>query len=332
MKAETNNNQGVDFNCSLWIGKHSVNVFSEKIDDINHAALKNPTAYRIPGWKFDEAPSESDYSIIYRRDEQSSLDLNTEDKSLTARGKPEDFESGQALAFLTFWLTEFLRQKESAYTIYSAALAIDAKGALILGPSGAGKTSVLLKCCQIDSCEVVSNNLSLISHTPETHQINLDDGTKEIRPRLAAINDFPELKDKLNARLGSMSWETQVGISPEEIGAAVADGPRPLRHVFEIHYDIRGQDGLIIKKESGLDVRYRLYDNLSRIIRGTAISVFGEDDHFLGYMPSLDTPELHERRVQTIETMVNNIGVTSISGGNLSELAEVVYATLAKKD
>lgn len=331
MSVEAHNND-VSFRGSLWVGKHSVNLFSDKGDVIDHTELKNPSAFRIPGWKFDETPSESEYSIIYRRDENSSLDLDSEDKSLTVRGRPEDFESGQSFAFLAFWLTELQRQEQSAYTIYSAALAIDKKGALLLGPSGAGKTSVLLKLCQIGNCEVVSNNLTLVSHNPESHQINLDDGTKEIRPRLAAVNDFPELKDKLTSKLGNVSWETQVNITPEEVGATIADGPRQLSQVFEIHYDIRGQDGLIIKRENGLDVRYRLYENMSRILRGTAISVFGKDNHFLGYMPSLDTIDLHERRVQAIETMVNDIGVMSISGGNLFELAEVVYSTITKKD
>ena len=331
MRAESNEHD-VSFRGSLRVGKHSVNFFSENDDPVDHSELKNPSAFRIPGWKFDETLSESEYSIIYRHDEKSSLDLNLEEKSLTARGKPQDFENGQALAFLAFWLTERQRQEQSAYTIYSAALAIDGNGALLLGPSGAGKTSVLLKLCQMANCEVVSNNLTLVSHNPESHQINLDDGTKDIRPRLAAVNDFPELKDILTSKLGNVSWETQVNITPGEAGATIADGPRPLSHVFEIHYDIRGQDGLITKRENGLDVRYRLNENMSRILRGTAISVFGKDNHFLGYMPSLDTADLYERRVKTIETMVNDIGVMSISGGNLLKLAEVVYSTITKKD
>lgn len=333
MSLPSYNNHEICFRGCLWVGNHSVNFHSENGDAIDYKdKLRDTSALGIPGWKFRETPSDSQYSIVYLHDETPTLDFNSVDKCLTARGRAEDFESGQALAYLAFWLTEPQRQEQSAYTIYSAALAIEGNGALLLGPSGAGKTSVLLKLCQICNCEIISNNLTLIRHDAESQKIYLDDGTKEIRPRLAAVNDFPELKDRFPPKSDKISWETKVSITPEEVGAKIADSPRQLGKVFEIHYDIRGQDGFVARRESGFDVRYRLYENMSRVLRGTAISIFGRDNNFLGYMPSLDTLDLHRRRVQSIEAMVNEIGVISLSGGNLLELAEAVYSNVVSNE
>lgn len=317
---------------SLWIGNDSVNLYSEESDAISYRdKLQDTSRLGIPGWKFSDSPSDSQYSIVYLQSEIPSLGFDFETKSLTARGRPEDFENGQVLAYLAFWLTEPQRQAKSAYTMYSAALAIEGNGALLLGPSGAGKTSVLLKLCQICSCEVVSNNLTLVRYNSGDKHLYLEDGTKEIRPRFAAANDFPELKRRFS-QTDELTWETKVSITPEEIGARRAEGPKKLTKIFETHYDIRGQDGFVARREDGLDVRYRLYENMSRVLRGTAISVFDKDNRFLGYMPSLDTPDLHSRRVQCIEAMVNEVGVISISGGNLLELAEAVHSITVNKD
>ncbi len=38
---------------------------------------------------------------------------------------------------------------------------------------------------------------------------------------------------------------------------------------------------------------------MSRIVRGNAISLFGVNDNILGYTPSLDNLDLHQKRVGT---------------------------------
>ena len=63
---------------------------------------------------------------------------------------------------------------------------------------------------------------------------------------------------------------------------------------------------------------------MSRIIRGSAISLFGKQNNILGYIPSLDTPQFHQGRVDTIEFILNKIRVWNISGGNIDQICEAI--------
>jgi len=314
------------FKCSLWVGKHSVNLFSEYDHFIPFFRGKGVEyVSSIPGWGIDENPSETEYSIIYLPDEESELIFDYENKTLYALGKLEDYKDGQALAYLSFWLTEAQRQAESIYTLHSSALTVKEKGVLMIGHSGAGKTSIMLDLCQKYDCEVISNDLTFVKHNPVSRDLYLIEGTKEIRLRLASIEaNFPQLKYLFSGQPRS-SWETKTIVMPNDIGLKTADSPRKLDSIFEIHLDNKGKDDLVVRREDGIVVRFRLYEDMSRIVRGSAISVFGENNQILGYIPSLDSYELHRKRVDSIEAMMSETGIISVSGGNLSQITEAIY-------
>ena len=104
-----------------------------------------------------------------------------------------------------------------------------------------------------------------------------------------------------------------------------AVGTEKLSAVFLIHLDSQEDYPLLVHKTEGIDIRYILYEDMSRIVRGNAISLFGADDKILGYTPSLDNLDLHQRRVAAIECFLGEIGVWNISGGNLGQICQTIY-------
>lgn len=173
-------------------------------------------------------------------------------------------------------------------------------------------------------CQVVSNDLTVVRFNVDG-STELVDGTKEIRLRHAAVKHrFPQLLHVFPVTNGS-TWENKVAVTPEDIGLKSAKGEVCLNRVFVVHLDSDIKQPLSVTRDAGVTVRYTLYEDMSRIIRGTGISVFGINNNILGYIPSLDTEQLHQNRVRAIETLVESIGIINVSSGNLEELCEVIY-------
>ena len=314
------------FQCAINMGKHSVNVYSKMDHFLPYfEGLGIDYILNFPGWKTSRSPTASEYSIVYCSNPESAFYYDENIKTLLAIGKPEDYESGQVLAYLGFWMMEAQRQTESIFTMHSSALAIEDKGILLLGHSGSGKTTILLGLGSRYGCEVVSNDLTIVGHNPEVGEMILVDGTKEIRLRLASVKTkFPGLVD-LFPKSNQSPWKTKIAVAPEAIGIRSAVEPKKLSATFLIHLDSQEDYPLLAHKTEGIDIRYILYEDMSRIVRGNAISLFGADDKILGYIPSLDNLDLHQKRVAAIECLLSEIGVWNISGGNLGQICQTIY-------
>ena len=77
---------------------------------------------------------------------------------------------------------------------------------------------------------------------------------------------------------------------------------------------------------SGSWIKVNLYENFSRYIRGSSLIPFlgGIGGNSIGYIPPLDQLKFHKQRVMLINYLVNDIGITHISGGNLQELCDFI--------
>lgn len=314
------------FQCAIHMGKHSINIFSQTNHFLPYfEGLGINYIPSFPGWKATRTPTASEYSIVYHPSIKSAFYYNETDKTLLATGKLEDYENGQVLAYLGFWMMEAQRQAESMFTMHSSALTIENQGILLLGHSGSGKTSILLGLGDRYNCEVISNDLTIVGHQPKTEEMTLVDGTKDIRLRLASVKTrFPKLVGLFNQNNQS-PWETKITTNPEAIGMKSASQQKKLKAAFLIHLDTQESYPLLIHKTQGIDIRYTLYEDMSRIIRGSAISLFGVDNQILGYIPSLDNPSLHQKRVTAIECLLGKIGIWNVSGGNLNQICQTIY-------
>lgn len=313
------------YRCTLRMGRHGVNYYSQE-DQFVDSFLSNPEySGSFPGWQISFNPVDGPI-VIYQPASLSNIEYQPSTNTLEVRGKPEDYANGQSLAYLGFWLLEAERQKENIFTLHSSAFAVEGKGVLLLGHSGSGKTTVMLDFARRYSTEIVSNDLTVMENQ---EKIWLNDGTKEIRLRLASVyHHFPEWVC-LFPDSEKSPWENKAAFQPEQFGLVKATQPYPLEKIFVIHLDKNSDLPLQLTPINDIAIRYYLYEDISRIIRGNAISVFGADCRFLGYTPSLDTPDIHSRRVAAIKKMVEEIGIFSISGGNLQKVCQAIYEKIS---
>lgn len=314
------------FLCSIGMGWCSVDLFSDRVE-IAQSLISRTGEYisSFPGWDVRLEPSATTHEIVYIESDKSYVEWDSKFSVLTAYGKREDYEDGQAIAYIGFWLMEVQRQSKSTFTLHSSAFELQGKGVLLLGHSGSGKTSVLMGMCERFGGRVISNDLTILRHGAQNDTMVLENGTKEIRLRYSSIKSrFKHLLPLFLSDSGS-GWTTKIPVSPKDLGFESFERECLLRKVFSIHLDKDEKSPLVVSRETDIAIRYLLYEDMSRIIRGSAISLFGKDNKFLGYLPSLDSQELHNKRVAAIQYIVDDLQVILVSGGNLKEICNMIY-------
>lgn len=315
------------FKCSISMGPYSVAIFSEVSDFLPFFQGEGEEYIPwIPGWKVELQPSPAEHSIIYIPEDSSIFDFDQEAKTLTVRGPIEEFQDGQALAYLGFWLTEAQRQNEGIVTAHASALSTSDKGVLIFGERGEGKTSVALAMGRRFGYKLVANDLAMVGLDQRKQQLKVHDGTKIFGLRLSAIRGrFPELL-YLFSHPDQLSWITKAFVYPEEVGMETDNESRHADKAFMVHLDSTKTDRLTHFRMDDLWIRNYLYENFSRYLRATAVVAFGaQSGDFLDFMPSLDTRELHENRLRLINHLIEDVGVINVSGGSLEEISDFIH-------
>lgn len=312
--------------CTIKIGGYSVNIFSD-FRDYLPLFENTDTSYvkDIPGWGVDSKPKDLNIpSICYYSDKKTQFKYIQDSQVLKITGNPADFADGQAFAYIGFWMTEALRQKESTFTLHASSVAIDGKGVLLIGDGGSGKTAIALGISKKYDSEFISNDLSIVKHYKDSKAAFLLESSKIVRLRLTTVKlNFPELLDMFNG-CSQSAWTTKIPVNLDILRLKTTSEPRLLNTAISVHLDSNPNEPVAFKKVSNIETQFALYENLSRIVRGSAISVFGKDNNILGYMPSLDTQELHQNRVDFINHLVKNVGIWNVSGGDLNQICEII--------
>lgn len=315
-----------EYTCTVSICGYPVNIYSE-LDDFLPSFQDNKTPYTndIPGWKVSSLAEASNCPSIYLSSSESNMfSYEAEENSLFIKGNPLDFSDGQVLAYVAFWLTERERQKDSVFTLHSSCFTVEDKGVLLVGDGGSGKTAIALGVCKRYDSEFISNDLSMVGFDKKTNQVSLLEGSKNVRLRQTTVQlNFPELTH-LFPENDSNPWTTKLPIHAKQLNLKLASGPRKLDTVFNIHLDSNPNQKTTLKRINDIESQFCLYENLSRIIRGSAISVFDRNKGIFGYMPSLDAEQIHLNRVDFIDFLSKNMGIWSISGGNLDEMCNLI--------
>lgn len=310
---------------AIYIAGYPVNLFSHKPEFNPFSENQTPGySYDIPGWRISDEPAEGFPSIVYLPGPNNSFEYIKETGTFIVRGPEEDYESGQAIAYISFWLSEAYREIHSIFTVHASAVALDGKGVLLFGDRGSGKTLVALNLIRQYGASFISNDLAVVRHDADNRRVLVQEGSGAIRVRQkVAKNYFPDLLKDFPEKVES-PWLHEVVYTPESLGIKLSGLPVELVSAYELHIDAKEKELILARRLDGLEVQFRLYENLSRIIRGSAISVFGAKNGILGYMPSLDSLETHERRVGLINFLVREKGIWNVSGGNLGEVCEEI--------
>lgn len=317
------------FKCSIKICDQDVAILSS--DNHFHPDFGGDKDYKfdIPGWSVTDDYDPINPSILYKPDSSVDFSYDPINKRMSVTGSQEHFSNGQALAYLSYWLSEGERQRKRIFSMHSAAVAIDGRGVLLIGEKGAGKTTTMMDLSRRYDAELLANDLSIVAY-PTADLVQIIEGSKRVRLRLGSVKThFPELTDFFPDSRESL-WETKVLIPPQQLGIRVRSKPTDLNEAFLVHLSPDPREPLKIKRMAGLPAFFELYENLSRIIRGSAVSIFGYDGNILGFIPSLETKETHQNKVALLNHLINDRGIWSVSGSNLEDITDVIYGQVIK--
>ncbi len=319
------------FVCNVAMCDHSVNVFSSTDSFLPLFAGKGEYIPFIPGWECSTRKIKTPYSLYYyHRKGNSNLIYSPNKKSVRVYGDMRYFSDGQTLAYLIFSLLELERQKHYETTAHLASCSRNGKGIILLGERGAGKTSLLLALCKDYGYKLIANDIAVIGFDKKLNHAYVRDGTKIFGLRHAVAKmHHPDLlkffpKDVVD------SWTTKSFILPREIGVQVENKKISISKIFFCHLYANRNKRFFSKKMTGSWIKVNLYENFSRYVRGSSIIPFldGSGGSNIGFIPPLDKNNFHKQRVKFINYLVDDLGITYVSSGNLHEICEFINKNL----
>lgn len=259
-----------------------------------------------------------------RRSRLDLLHVNSQHRQLdwNVRGVhlswPSEGLADGALFYLAHLLIEQRMAAHGFFSIHGSCVSINGKAVVFLGPSGAGKTSLVLETGIHGNGELVGNDILAIGMR-DGRLICLTGTTTLFLRERSLATDFPQLLPLFEP--SDDPWSNKIYVSPKRIGLRTKSGPVDVTRAYFVHIDDMG-DTLVTKSADTLGTRLYLHEQLSRYIRATAIMLFDRRDQtVVGFLPSLDTPDLLRRRVALVERIISQ---GSYVAGRLDHVAQFV--------
>jgi hypothetical protein len=234
-------------------------------------------------------------------------------------------QTGELLLYAALPFLEVLCQRKSIVTIHAAAVELFGKAILLLGKAGAGKTSLALSLCRNHQAKLIGNDIvkvgllggKAIARAGSKYFFLRKESIKRNIPDLLSL--FPQSEKD--------PWTHKIYCLPDKLGVATRDECLPITQSYLVHVD-ETMECLYSTNADRMDTRLYLNENMSRYIRGTAVALFSEQSHFLGYVPSYDTSNLFAMRVKLMEALIADTGMMYIAG-NLHDTSR--YIVTGKK-
>ncbi len=257
------------------------------------------------------------YLVRYQRSDRMAVDYNG--KTATLDFPWELMRSGETILYAAYPFVECQHQAVGVVTAHAAAVSLNEAGIMVIGKIGAGKTSTALELCRKFGAKLIANDLCLVGGEKGCGLLG---GTKDFHIRLeSAYRNLPDLVPFFPERHDIDTWSNKAIFDPSELGVATQVDPVELKRVVLVHIDQTQQ--LNVQTKNDLVLRLLLNENFSRYIRSTTTTLLGGEHYeFLGYIPSMDTPEFYAKRRRLITYLLDTAGVTYVSG----RIDEVVHA------
>jgi hypothetical protein len=232
----------------------------------------------------------------------------------------EQLQSGEVLFYAALPFLEVLHQRKQVVTMHAAAIEFDDSAILLLGKAGAGKTSLTLSLCRNHRARLIGNDIVKVGLVGTSVQTCA--GSKYFFLRQESIKrNVPDLLS-LFPQSEKDPWTHKIYCSPEQLSVSMCTGQVPITKSYLVHVD-ETMDELYTTSADKMDTRLYLNENMSRYIRGTAIALFGQGSQFMGYVPSFDSLDFFNMRVELIETLISNTKIAYLSG-NLHDTCQYI--------
>ena len=313
--------------CEISRRDLSVGIYGRSVGLLETCLSGSFTRY-VPDYRCIETRNETranHYEIWHHDCELPSIQQDLDNNRIHVYGSLDDLSEGETIPYLAYSLLERAGMERGEVTLHAAAFTLNGNGILVLGKSGAGKTSLALNMCLNFGCNLVANDLTVIRH--DASKLHLVTGTREFYVRAQNIRRYhPSLASRLDGT-GNDEWWSRATLYPKEIGVVVENEIMPIRRVIMLHVSAFGGDLV----ESSIDKRWAriyLYEATSRYILRSRLPILaGDNDRHWLYAPSLDTEGLHAKRVGIVNCIVDTLRYCTVTGG-LDEVSEYVYNEL----
>ena len=318
-------NSQAKFLCSLWQGKHGVDIYSSTEKTLPSLKSDDLVPF-IPGYTCKQDLANVGYSVCYYEQEKFSLTCSIDNKLVIVMGGLELIVDGEVIPYLAYALLEMQRQAVGQTSVHTAAVSLNGRSVLLMGKEGSGKTSMALYLCREYGYKLVANDIAIIGY--DRGQAFIYEGTKFFWLRLDPMKKHhPDLVKLFPSFSNRDPWTNRTIVHPEQIGVEIETKTVPIAAVFFLHVD-KSATKLHVERSLNRWPRLYLYENFSRYIRRTCSPMMGgKDFHYLAYLPSLDTPDFHANRVKLIDYLIEDLGINYVAG-QLKEVGSIINQTI----
>ena len=289
------------FRCSVLSVDEAVDFYSDGnlFDLLNKPSLLGDHI----DFTVSDQPANSGYKIFYTNGYDNSVTYSR--KQCHINYPWEQMNNGETLLYSTYPLLETQRQRNACVTAYSAAVSLNNDGLLLLGKSGAGKTSVAVDLCRRYGAQLVGNDLTILGLQEDS--LFVKGGTKFFLLRFESIRkSLPDLIS-LFPNQAQESWLYKIKVEPEKLRIITRSHPVKIKRVFSLHVD-EGLSSLHVQNDQNLATKLFLIENFSRYIKGSCVNILGgEKFNQLNFVPSYDTEIFFNFRRSLIDIIESKI-------------------------
>ncbi len=205
--------------------------------------------------------------------------------------------------------SKILARKEKYLLHSSSVVNSDNEGIVLVGDANSGKTSLAYELMSKHDCKLISNDHSIIGI--EDGKPKILGGTKEIQMRLGAIElYFPELYQKINVQSDD-KWNERLVVNDFVDPKLILENDQDktnLRSVFSINTANSSES--FLKAKENTDQFLFLYDNMSRIIKGSYHYIVGLDYP----MPSMEDAKMLRQLSSVCKVITSQCDVNEVKG------------------
>lgn len=209
--------------------------------------------------------------------------------------------SADDLLFLAYLVLESRLHLHGILTLHSAAAERDGQAILLLGHSGAGKTTTAIRLCRDHGFGFLANDLVVVGGQ-ETARIYA--GTRNITLRQSSVAAvMPDLLSHF-AEASADPWRAKIDVLPQDLAIPAGHLESEIELVVFVHSDPAYSTVLDVSGDS-LAHRLNLHENALRYIRACSTPwMIGPRREYGHYVPSLDSAAAHEARTATLRRLM----------------------------
>lgn len=263
-----------------------------------------------------------DGNVNFIESEEDNIKWDEKNKTLTILGKSNDYKSGNALIYKSVQVAEYLRQLNGQLTAHGAAVRfLNGKSVVIMGNSGAGKTSAIVSLCQKYGAELVGNDQVVFDSKEKLQVVG---GTKDLVIRKTATKrNLPDLANLFDPQ--ENSWKTKRKLKPSELGINICKEPSDVCAIVWIQIDADMTEPTYVRKILETDVldTLNLSEKFSRSISGVQSPLIDDSGKIRSFGISLDNDTTRKNRAIVLDK-VRKTGIYYVFGSNLEEVSSAI--------